>query len=310
MNMTRIAIVGGGTGGTILANALSRKLGEEIREGLVEVVVFERSDSHVYQPGNIDIAFRGADPAGFRRPPSNLLRRGVKLVQKAVSSIDLDNRALKYNEGEKMDYDYLVAATGSVATPELVPGLAEASLNFHKTQEDSRKIWEALSRFKRGRIVILTALPHKCPPSPVEAVFLVDELMRKRGVRRDVEIVYASPYTRAYPAHGIADVVEPEMENRDITLRSLFNIDYVDPSARKVFSLEGEELQYDLLIAIPPHRGADVVINSGIGGEEGWIPTDRHTLNIKGYDDAYAIGDATDIPISKSGVVAHLEAIT
>ncbi|MEM0481987.1 MAG: FAD/NAD(P)-binding oxidoreductase [Nitrososphaerota archaeon] len=308
--MTRVVIIGAGTGGTILANALSKKLKPEISSGRLEIVVFDGSESHIYQPGNIDIAFRGVDPQTFRRPHLHLLNRSVQLLKKTVSRIDLDNRAVTYDGGAKMGYDYLVVATGSIAAPEIVPGLAESSLNFHRSQEDAARVWEALSAFRRGRIVVLTALPHKCPPSPVEAVFLIDELMRKRGVRREVEIVYATPYTRAYPAHGIADVVEPEMERRNITTYTLFNIDYVDAPAKKIYSLEGEDLAYDLLIAIPPHRGAEVVISSGIGGDEGWIPTDRHTLKIRGHDDAYAIGDTTDIPISKSGVVAHLESIT
>ncbi|MEM4591538.1 MAG: FAD/NAD(P)-binding oxidoreductase [Nitrososphaerota archaeon] len=307
--MKRVVIVGGGTGGTILANNLSGKLRKEIERGQVEIIVLEGSESHIYQPGNIDIAFRGAEPEAFRRPPTKLLRRGVKLLQQPAKHIDLENRAVTFDE-KKLNYDYLVVATGSVAAPEAVPGLAEASLIFHRSQEEAMRVWEALSAFKRGRIVILTALPHKCPPSPVEAVFLTDELMRKRGVRQDVEVIYATPYTRAYPAHGIADVVEPEMEKREITVQTLFNIDRVDHQARRIYSIEGEELAYDLLIAIPPHRGADVVVKSEIGVDEGWIPTDKHTLNIKGHDDAYAIGDATNIPISKSGVVAHLEAVT
>lgn len=307
--MKRIVIIGGGTGGTILANALSNKLRKDIERGQVEITVFESSDAHIYQPGNIDIAFRGADPEAFKRPPSKLLNRGVKLIQRPAKNIDLNNRTVAYDE-KQMSYDYLVVATGSVAAPETVPGLAEAALIFHRSQEEARKVWQTLSTIKRGRIVILTAIPHKCPPSPVEAAFLTDELMRKRGVRREVDIVFATPYTRAYPAKNIADVVEPEMERRGISIQTIFNVDRVDPAVRRVYSLEGEELSYDLLIVVPPHRGADLVLNSGIGVDEGWIPTDRHTLNIKGYDDAYAIGDATDIPISKSGVVAHLEAVT
>ncbi len=232
--MKRIAIIGAGTGGAILANALSKKLKSEIKAGRLEIVVLDGSESHVYQPGNIDIAFRGADPKTFRRPHTQLLNRNARLIEKPVSRIDLDNRAVIYDGGTRIGYDYLVVATGSIASPEIIPGLAEASLNFHRSQEDAARVWEALSAFRRGRIVVLTALPHKCPPSPVEAVFLIDELMRKRGIRREVEIVYATPYTRAYPAHGIADVVEPEMERRNIITYTLFNVEYVDASAKKI----------------------------------------------------------------------------
>jgi len=60
---------------------------------------------------------------------------------------------------------------------------------------------------------------------------------------------------------------------------------------------------------VPPHRGADVIVKSGIGDKDGWIPTDKSTLRVKGQENVYAIGDATDIPVSKTGVTAHLESM-
>jgi sulfide:quinone oxidoreductase len=308
MRPVRIAVVGGGTGGTLVANKLASELRESVKRGEVEVHLFAERPEHYFQPANLDIAFKGADPRRFVRDERELVVRGVKLHLSPVNLIDLNDRRLSFN-GSSLEFDYLVIATGSRAVPEVVEGLAESSYNFHTGQEDARRTWEAVSRFERGRAVVLVNVPHKCPPSPVEAAFLLDEHLRKRGVRQNVEIVYATPYTRAYPTHTIAEVVEPLFEEKGIQLVTLFNTDYVDVRERKVRSLEGEEIKFDLLITVPPHRGAEVITASGIGDEEGWVPTDKETLRIKGYDYAFAIGDATDIPISKSGVVAHLEAI-
>ncbi|MCS7117279.1 MAG: NAD(P)/FAD-dependent oxidoreductase [Thaumarchaeota archaeon] len=308
MSPKRISVIGGGTGGTLLANKLVSLLKGEVARGEVEVHLFTESTEHVFSPGNIDIAFRGARPESFRRREGALLDRRVVLHENAVSRVDLANRALFHDSGV-INYDYLVLATGSVARPDIIPGLKESSYNFHTGQEDAGRTWEALSRFVGGRIVVLTNIPHKCPPSPVEAAFLIEELIRKRGMRDRVEISYATPYTRAYPAPAIAEVVEPMMEERGIRLYTMFNTDYVDPKAKKVYSIEGEELEFDLLITVPPHRGADVVFRSEMGDSEGWIPTDKETMRHEGSDDVYVIGDATNIPISKSGVVAHLEAI-
>ena len=84
-----------------------------------------------------------------------------------------------------------------------------------------------------------------------------------------------------------------------------------------------EEHPYDLLIVVPPHRGAQVVIDSGLAPRSGWLPTDRHTLQVKTvakpapgqadediprYPNVYALGDATDLPLSKAGSTAHFEA--
>ncbi|MCS6788008.1 MAG: NAD(P)/FAD-dependent oxidoreductase [Aigarchaeota archaeon] len=308
MTPKRIAVVGGGTGGTLLANKAVSLLRSEVSSGRVEVHLFADSSEHVFSPGNIDIAFRGAEPSSFRRPERNLLDRRVLLHERAVERVNLEERAV-YVDSERLNYDYLVIATGSVARPDAISGLKETSYNFHTGQEDARRTWEALQRFNGGRVLVLTNIPHKCPPSPVEAAFLVEELMRKRGIRERVEVLFATPYARAYPAAAIAEVVEPLMEERGIRLYTMFNTDYVDPKERKVYSLEGEEIGFDLLITVPPHRGADVVFKSEIGDEEGWVAADKETLRHPKFDDVYVVGDATNIPISKSGVVAHLEAI-
>ena len=138
---------------------------------------------------------------------------------------------------------------------------------------------------------------------------MLDEFFRKRGVRDKVTIRFLTPYPRPYPAEKISRVVEPMFQEKGIEVSTFFNIDSVDPVKKKVSSLEGEEFQYDLLIAVPPHHGADVIINSGIGDQDGYVPTDRGTMKVTGQDGVYAIGDATNIPVSKSGVVAHLQSV-
>ncbi len=158
-------------------------------------------------------------------------------------------------------------------------------------------------------VVGIAGVPHKCPPSPNEAAFLVDDYFRERGIRDKVKITFLTPYPRPYPAEPMSKVVEPRFRERGIEVVSFFNVESVDPAKREIFSLEGESLSYDLLLMVPPHRGADVIMKSGIGDPDGWIPTDKNTMKIIGYENAYAIGDATNIPVSKTGVTAHLEAI-
>jgi len=125
-----------------------------------------------------------------------------------------------------------------------------------------------------------------------------------------VKLTFVTPYPRPYPAEPMSRVVEPRFKGRGIEVVTFFNAESVDPAKREMYSLEGDTVSYDLLLAVPPHRGADVILKSGIGDRDGWIPTDKNTMKISGYENAYAVGDATDIPISKTGVTAHLEAIT
>jgi sulfide:quinone oxidoreductase len=151
-------------------------------------------------------------------------------------------------------------------------------------------------------------IPYKCPPAPLEFAFKVDDLLRARGLREQTEILYLSPINRVFTIESVSEFVTPMLEERGIQYETFFNTEEIDAVRKVVTSLEGGEAAYDLLVMVPPHRGAQVVMASGLGDAQGWVPTDRHTLQALGQEDVFAVGDATDIPVSKSGSAAHFEA--
>lgn len=305
-----VVVVGGGTGGTLAANLLAKELHEDIRTGHVNVHLVSGAQTHIFQPGYLHVAFKNQNPKEIVRSEETLLSREVHRITEDAAKLDLAAKEVALVSGEKLGYDYLIIATGSIPNPDAIPGLKEASLNFHTSPEESRKIWNAIEQFEGGHVVIgIAGVPHKCPPSPNEAAFLIDDYFRDRKKRDKVTLTFLTPYPRPYPAEPMSKVVEPRFQKRGIDLVTFFNVESVDPAKREIYSLEGESLSYDLLILVPPHRGADVVLKSGIGDVDGWIPTDKNTMRIQGHEDAYAIGDATNIPVSKTGVTAHLEAI-
>jgi len=306
-----IVVVGGGSGGTLSANLLTKQLSDEIRSGQVKVHLVLGSHQHVFQPGYLHVAFAGQDLAEIVRDERSLVKQNVHLVEEPAERLDLKSQVVTLASGQNLHYDYLIIATGSVPNPKAIPGLSEASLNFHTSPEESKRIWDTIQQFDGGHVIVgIAGVPHKCPPSPNEAAFLVDDYFRKRGIRDKVKLTFLTPYPRPYPAEPMSRVVEPLFKEREIDVVTFFNVESVDPTKKEIYSLEGESQSYDLLILVPPHRGADVVIKSGIGDADGWIPTDKNTMRITGHENAYAIGDATNIPVSKTGVTAHLEAIT
>ncbi len=308
--MERIVIVGSGDGGTFTANLLAARLHKEIRRGDASVQLVGEHLLHPFQPGNLDIAFKGAAPDKYVKEETDLLRTGVEFIKDPAVKIDFQGKAVTTKSGRTLPYDYLVIATGAVADPSKIPGLQEGGLNFHTGGDDSQRIWDALQKLGGGTVVVAIAgTPHKCPPSPNEAAFMLDEFFKKRGIRDKVKIKFLTPYPRPYPAEKISHVVEPMFRESGIDLVTFFNVDFVDPAKRKIYSLEGESFDYDLLIAIPPHHGAQVVFDSGIGDEDGYVPTDKGTMRVVGQKGVYCIGDATTIPVSKSGVVAHLQSV-
>jgi sulfide:quinone oxidoreductase len=306
-----IVVVGGGSGGTLSANLLAKRLRNEIQASKVKVHLVLGSQQHIFQPGYLHVAFAGQDPAEIVREERSLVNKNVHLIEEPAERIDLKNQVVTLASGKTLHYDYLIVATGSVPNPEAIPGLSEAALNFHTSPEESKRIWNAIQQFDGGHVVVgIAGVPHKCPPSPNEAAFLIDDYFRKRGIRDKVRLTFLTPYPRPYPAEPMSRVVEPLFKERGIEVVTFFNVESVDPTKKEMYSLEGESQSYDLLIMVPPHRGADVVVKSGIGDADGWIPADKNSMRIAGYENAYAIGDATNIPVSKTGVTAHLEAIT
>ncbi|MGA9159466.1 MAG: FAD/NAD(P)-binding oxidoreductase [Actinomycetota bacterium] len=299
----RIAVLGGGVGGTLVANLLSKGLGRQAR-----VTVVDPTGMHHYQPGYLYVALGQANGRWLVRDERTLLRDDVELVVDEAIRIHPDAGSIQLNRGGSLEWDYLVIATGARLAHDKVPGLVEGSQGFYSLG-DAQRLREELARFRGGRVLVgIAGIPYKCPPAPVEFVFMLEEYLRKRGIRRRSEVTLLSPLNRAFTIESASRVVQPIMEERGIGLTTFFNVEEVDPSAQVVSSLEGEKAEYDLLVLVPPHRGQEVIGASNLGDTSGWLPTDRFTLQVEGHERVFAMGDATNLPISKSGSTAHFEA--
>jgi sulfide:quinone oxidoreductase len=297
-----VLILGGGVGGTVVANLVAKDVGESARITLVDP-----TGIHVYQPGFLYVAVGHEQPTALQREESRLLRKEVKLVVDAATVIDPVAHKVVLRSGRTLRYDELVIATGSRTVMDEVPG-GIAAHDFY-TMAGAVRLHHSLRDFERGTIVVgVAGIPYKCPPAPVEFVFLLDDYLRARGIRENAEIKLLSPLNRAFTIEATSKLVQPILAERGIELTGFFNVESVDPVNKTVTSLEGETVGYDMLILVPPHRGQKVIEDSHLGDERGWVPVDRNTLKHVAWQSIWAIGDATSIPISKSGSVAHYEA--
>jgi sulfide:quinone oxidoreductase len=307
--MNRIVILGGGVGGTLTANLLARRLGRRIKRGEATITVVDWTGNHVYQPGFMYIAFGGEKADGLQRPERGLLDKRVELVVGEIARVDELGREVSLTDGRTLPYDYLVLATGSRITPEEIPHFAEEAHHFYNAQAALR-LRHALDAFSGGRIVVAIAgMPYKCPPAPLEVSLLIEAELRQRGLRTQSEIHFCSPIGRAFTIESVSEMVTPILAEKGVELHTFFNVETIDPERKVIQSLEGEELPYDLLVLVPPHHGAQFLIDSGLApAPGGWLPTDRHTLQVGGRPNVFALGDATDLPLSKAGSTAHFEA--
>ena len=302
--MKKVVVLGGGVGGTIVANLLAKRL----RPDEAEITLVDKTGKHVYQPGFVYVAFENLAPRKLVRDERRLLRKRVRLVLGEAVRIDPEARRVHLADGTALDYDRLVLALGARLTPEELPGFKEAAQHFYSLDAASR-LRTALESFRGGKVVVTVAsVPYKCPPAPSEAACQLDYYFTRRGIRDKVDIHFLSPLSRVFPLEPVNPVVEQIFAKHDIRSTIFFNVESIDTGKRIVNSIEGESVPYDLLIMVPPHRGAKVVEDSGLGDRGGWLPTDKYTLRSKAHPDIFGLGDCTDIPVSKSGAAAHFEA--
>ncbi len=303
----RVVIVGGGTGGTVVANKLATELREELDGGDVDLTLVTDSPDHVYKPIFLYVAFNRKDVADSRRPNRELLDQRVDLRIDRVVDVDTDAGRLAFEgETEALSYDHLVVATGTTLVPETIDGLTDGGHHFYSAA-GAERLRDELAEFTSGHLVVSTiGMPHMCPAAPIEFPLIADEWLQKRGCRDDIDITYTYPLERAHGLESVADWVTPLFEERGIGLETSFEVEAVDPDRQTVATTDGRTLEYDLLVTIPPHAGSDLASRADLGDE--WIEVDRHTLEATRADDVYAIGDITDVPTSKAGSAAHYQA--
>jgi sulfide:quinone oxidoreductase len=304
----KVLIVGGGLAGTIVANGLCRQLEHEIRGNEVSLTMLGASDTHMYQPGLLYVPFGRIREKELFREQRKVLDRRVTFHVDPATNIDCDKQEVTTQSGKSFGYDYLVIATGSRIRPDTVPGMAEGAHWFYDL-DGARKMREALEAFEGGKVVVNVNAPHKCPVAPLEITFMLRDYFQAKGILDKCEITYTYPIGRLHALEPVAVWTQPEFDQAGIKYETFFNTKEVDAEKKTITSEEEVTLDYDLLVTIPPHSGAEVITESKLG-DGGWVPTEKETLFREGSTNVFVVGDTTNIPISKAGSTAHFEADT
>ncbi len=305
--MKRVLILGAGTAGTMMANRLVRVL-----PAGWQVMLLDRDDQHVYQPGLLFLPFGQYRDDELVRTRTSLVDGRVHLRMAEIDRIAPDRHLVALVGGEVIRYDFLVVATGSRILPGATPGLTDegwrdTAFDFY-TVDGARALRNKLERWEGGRLVVnLVELPIKCPVAPLEFLFLAEAFFTQRGLRDKVEITYTTPLEGAFTKPVCSAYLGDMLGQRRISVVGDFALAEVDGGRRVLKGYDGREVPYDLLVSVPVHGGAAVISESGLGGDGGWFPTDKHTLAARDHARVFALGDATDLPASKAGAVAHFQ---
>jgi sulfide:quinone oxidoreductase len=304
--MKRLVVLGGGTAGTMAVSKLRRRLDSS----QWQITVVDQNDTHVYQPGFLFIPFGTYRPDEVVRPRRRFIPHGVDLVLGEIERVDADAATVVLDDGRQLAYDYLVIATGVAPRPDQTPGMLgpqwrKSIFDFYSI-EGATALAPALRNFQGGRLVVhVVDVPIKCPVAPLEFTFLAEAYFRGRGMRDQVEIVYATPLPGAFTRPIASAHLGMMLDERKIALEPDFMVERIDNENKSLFSYDEREIAFDLLVTVPLNMGADYIARSGLGDELNYVPVDKHTLLSRAYANIFAIGDASNIPTSKAGSVAH-----
>lgn len=310
MARSTVVVLGGGVGGVVAANELWKRLGDGHR-----IVLVERNPEFLFAPSLLWLMVGWRRPRQLTKPLARMVRPGVELVRAEVQEIDADGGKVVTSTGT-LEYDALVVSLGADLAPRAMPGYVEAAHNFFDL-EGASGLWRALQGFQGGRVVVtVSALPYKCPAAPHEAAFLLDDVLRRRGLRGRSQVELFTPEPQPMPVAGpvMGEAVLGLLKQRDILFHPNRSLASIDPERRELVFQDGTREPFDLLAAIPPHRSPRAVKESALANEAGWAPVDKRTLRTR-FENVYAIGDAAAIilangkPLPKAGVFAHAEAL-
>jgi sulfide:quinone oxidoreductase len=302
----QLLVLGAGTAGTMIVNKLRRRLDV----GTWDITVVDRDDVHPYQPGYLFLPFGTYSPQQVTRSRHKFLADHVDFVIGEVDVVDPAAGTVTLVGGRVLAYDYLVIASGTSPRPDQTPGMLgtewRRSIFDFFTLDGSIALAEALRHFDHGRLVVHIAdMPIKCPVAPLEFTFLADAWLRKHGLRDRVELVYVTPLPGAFTKPIASERLGSMLDDRKIVVEPDFLVERIDPEAKTLVSYDEREIPFDLLVTIPINMGADFVARSGLGDELNYVAVDKHTLLSKAWPNIFAVGDASDIPASKAGSVAH-----
>jgi len=306
--MKNLVILGGGTAGTMM----SAKLRRTLDPGEWSITLVDQDNKHIYQPGLLFIPFGVYRPQDVVKPRARYVPAGVDLLLSGIDVIDAENNKVRLADGSELAYDFLVIATGSRIVPGEMEGLTgpgwhKNTFDFY-TLEGAQQLFYALERFEQGRLILNVAeMPIKCPVAPLEFLFLADWFFHQKGIRDKVELVYATPLDGAFTKPRASALLGGLLEEKGIKVETEFNASEVNGEKRIISSWDGREILYDLLVTIPTNMGSEAIERSGMGDDLGFIPTDKHTLRSKELKNVFILGDATDLPSSKAGSVAHFQ---
>lgn len=309
----RIVIAGSGLGGLAAANRLAREL-----DG-AKITIVDRKEIHNYQPGYTLVATGVWPVEKVSDRNADLMPAGVEWVKEMVSEFDPEANAIVTDAGRRIEYDYLIVATGLQLDFGQIEGMDVAAIgtnglgSVYPSPQAAQATWQAMDAYRQkgGKaLMTLPATPLKCAGAPLKMTFMVVDRLQQAGTRDRSDVQFHSALDNIFSVPRINQEVLDRWDRLKVPVTFNSKLVAVDIGARRatVTSPEGErtELDYDFMHVVPPMRAPDAVKNSPLSWKEGgfaaggWLEVDKETLRHRRFPNVFGIGDINGTPKGKT----------
>lgn len=319
--MKQIVIIGGGTGGIMLAARL-------VKEKDLAVTVIEPADYHYYQAAWTLVGADAYDFEKTKKRMADVMPAGVNWVKDFAEYLDPENNTVTTRSGTKIQYDYLGVSPGLVMDYAQIEGLEEAINKgvVCSNYTDPKHTWEVLRNFKGGNAVFtMPTTPIKCGGAPQKIAYLTADYLQRKGLAGKSEVVFATPGGVIFGIPQIRETLEKvidrygmhfkphyapikiDAEKQIVTFKQINRTPEsgaLEPDTRLHEKVVGEdliEMPFGMLHLAPPQAAPEFIRNSPLANEKGWMDVDIHTLQSKKFPNVFGFGDVADLPTAKTG---------
>lgn len=310
-NHFKIVILGGGTAGLSVASRLKRTLPAKD----FDVAIVEPSSTHDYQPLWTLVGGGVCKKEESRRQEVNYIPAGAAWIKEKVATIQPDTNTIVTDSGKSITYDYLIVGLGIKIIWDGIPGLKETigknNVCSNYSYDIAEYTWDCIKNFKGGTAIFtMPGTPVKCGGAPQKIMYLADDAFRRQGVRDKSKVVYVTPQKQIFAVEKYRKTLDAVIARKGLEMQFGHELTAIDGPAKNATVLDkatgqATEMGFDMIHVTPPMGPMDVIKNSPLADDGGWLAVDKYTMQSTKFANVFGLGDCINAPCAKTGAAVR-----